>query len=355
MTENSILQTVLPAYGIDKEVLKVDSFGSGLINLTWKITTATTQFILQKINNTVFENPGSIAHNINVIEGYLQKHHPQYQYISPLPTNDGSRMFYNESEGYFRLYPFVTGSHSKDVVLHKEEAWEAARQFGRFSRVLAGLDVGQLRVTVPFFHDLSLRYTQFLKAIATGNHERRIEAKDLIDELVWLSDIEKEYRAICKNPSYKLRVTHHDTKISNVLFDDKNEGVCVVDLDTVMPGYFISDLGDMMRTYLSPASEEEPDVSKIIVREEFYKALVEGYYSEMKDELSKEEVQSFFYAGKFMIYMQALRFLTDYLNNDAYYGVKYDGHNLVRARNQLVLLQQMIEKRDRLERHAGIK
>jgi Ser/Thr protein kinase RdoA (MazF antagonist) len=326
-----------------------------LINLTWKVTTATTQFILQKINNTVFANPGNIAHNITLIEGYLEEHHPQYQFISPLPTNDGSEMWYNESEGYFRLFPFVTGSHSKDVVLHKEEAWEAARQFGRFTRVLAGLDVAQLRVTVPFFHDLSLRYTQFLEAIATGNHERRIEAKDLIGELVSFSDIEKEYQAICKNPSYQLRVAHHDTKISNVLFDQENKGVCVVDLDTVMPGYFISDLGDMMRTYLSPATEEEPDVSKIIVREEFYKALVEGYYSEMKDELSKEEVQSFFYAGKFMIYMQALRFLTDYLNNDTYYGTKYDGQNLVRGRNQLVLLQQMIEKRDRLEKSVDLK
>ncbi|HYK56947.1 MAG TPA: aminoglycoside phosphotransferase family protein, partial [Flavisolibacter sp.] len=137
-------------------------------------------------------------------------------------------------------------------------------------------------------------------------------------------------------------------KISNVLFDSEGKGICVIDLDTVMPGYFISDVGDMMRTYLSPVSEEETDFSKIIIREEFYKAIVQGYYSEMKEELTETEKQYFFYAGKFMIYMQALRFLTDHINDDVYYGAKYEGHNFARAHNQVILLQQLIRKQDRL-------
>ena len=155
------------------------------------------------------------------------------------------------------------------------------------------------------------------------------------------------------NPSFKLRVTHHDTKISNVLFNQEDKGLCVIDLDTVMPGYFISDVGDMIRTYLSPANEEEKDFSKIEIREEYFSAIWKGYMSEMNDELSTEEKNHFIYAGKFMIYMQAIRFLTDHLNNDIYYGAKYPGHNLVRAGNQAVLLQRLLEKEALLSDFRG--
>ena len=168
----------------------------------------------------------------------------------------------------------------------------------------------------------------------------------LSDELLSYSEIVTEYENIIVNSNFKKRVTHHDTKISNVLFDDAGRGLCVIDLDTVMPGYFISDVGDMMRTYLSPVSEEEKDFNKIEIREDFYKAIVNGYYSEMKDVLTKTEKHYFFYAGTFMIYMQAIRFLKDYLNDDIYYGSKYPGHNLVRAGNQAILLKRLIEKKD---------
>ena len=139
-------------------------------------------------------------------------------------------------------------------------------------------------------------------------------------------------------------MTHHDTKISNVLFGKQGNGLCVIDLDTVMPGYFISDFGDMMRTYLSPVSEEEKDFSLIGIREEYFEAIVSGYLGEMKTELSADEIAHAVYAGKFMIYMQAIRFLTDHLNRDVYYGAKYEGHNLVRTHNQITLLQRLTEK-----------
>ena len=155
-----------------------------------------------------------------------------------------------------------------------------------------------------------------------------------------------------ENSAFKKRVTHHDTKISNVLFDAQDKGLCVIDLDTVMPGYFISDAGDMMRTYLSPAGEEETDYSKIDVRENYFDAIVQGYLSEMKDELSAEEKKYFVYAGKFMIYMQALRFITDYLNNDIYYGASYELHNLNRATNQLTLLNILTSKEEALNKHV---
>lgn len=341
-------QFVLPAYGLDDENLRVESFGSGLINHTWKVITADKDYILQRINHHVFEKPDAIAHNISLIADYLKLHYPDYYFVAPLASNGGSEMIYLKEKGYFRLFPFVPGSHSKDVVETPIQAYEAAVQFGRFTNLLSGLDVSRLRITVPLFHDLTLRYRQFLMALDKGNRHRVIEAANLIKLLTSYSGIVTEYKNIRTNPQFKLRVTHHDTKISNVLFNAEGKGLCVIDLDTVMPGYFISDVGDMMRTYLSPVSEEESDFSRIVIRDEYYEAIVRGYYSELKDQLTQTEKDYFFYAGKFMIYMQALRFLTDYLNDDIYYGCEYPKHNLNRAKNQAVLLEQLVKKEKHL-------
>ena len=181
-----------------------------------------------------------------------------------------------------------------------------------------------------------------------GNADRIIEADALIQQVMNNQSIVEQYQQIKINPECKLRVTHHDTKISNVLFDKDGKGLCVIDLDTVMPGYFISDVGDMMRTYLSPVSEEEADFSKIEIRADIFEAIVRGYYSEMKTDLTASEKELFFYAGKFMIYMQAIRFLTDYLNDDVYYGARYQKHNFIRASNQLVLLEKLIAHENEL-------
>jgi thiamine kinase-like enzyme len=142
-------------------------------------------------------------------------------------------------------------------------------------------------------------------------------------------------------------VIHHDTKISNVLFDDEQNGLCVIDLDTVMPGYYLSDVGDMLRTYLSPANEEETNLFKVYIREDIFSAIYRGYMSEMGDVLSEAEKRNFIFSGKMMIYMQAIRFLADFLNNDVYYGAKYPGHNLTRAKNQFKLLKEYIKTEER--------
>jgi Ser/Thr protein kinase RdoA (MazF antagonist) len=339
-----MLQSVLQAYGFKNDSLKIIPFGSGLINNTWQIKRAHGDYILQRINTAVFKEPTAIAQNIQVISAYLQKHHPEYLFVVPVKTITGDEMLYDEEEGYFRMFPFVPGSHTIDVVQSPMQAHEAARQFGKFTRLLSGFDHTQLRMTVPDFHNLTLRFQQFQQSLTHGNAERIKEAIYSINLINKHSYIADEFERIKINPEFKLRVTHHDTKISNVLFDDNNIGLCVIDLDTVMPGYFISDLGDMLRTYLSPVSEEEKDFYKIEIREDFFKSIIHGYVSEMNDELSATEKKYFVYAGKFMIYMQALRFLTDYLNNDVYYGSAYPGHNFVRANNQLTLLKHLLEK-----------
>lgn len=322
----------------------VEPFGSGLINNTWKVTVPGRAYILQKINQEVFKHPQDIAENIRLVGDYLKQHQPGYLFVAPVASREGTSLVWLEGSGAFRLFPFVEGSFSKNIAETPAEAYEAAAQFGRFTRLLNGFAVNTLKVTIPSFHDLSLRYEQFILSLEKGNQRRVIAASSLIKMAIQWSDIVAEYQRITTDPAFKLRVTHHDTKISNVLFDESGEGLCVVDLDTIMPGYFISDMGDMMRTYLSPVDEEEKDFSKIQVRNDFYHAIVDGYCREMKDVLTNKEKEHFFYAGTFMIYMQMLRFLTDYINNDKYYGERYPGHNLVRAGNQATLFQRLVEK-----------
>jgi Ser/Thr protein kinase RdoA (MazF antagonist) len=339
-----MVESALKAYGINDAEIEV--FGNGLIHKTWKLVTPNGNFILQRVHDGVFKKPGDIAYNTRVIADYLQQHHPGYFFVTPVPSGAGDDMIWLKEEGYFRLLPFVEGSHSNDIVETPNQACEAAAQFGKFTRLLSDFDAKKLKDTIPDFHNLELRYQQFLQALKQGNEVRIKESQKLIERLINHDAIVKEYHCIIHDPAFKLRVTHHDTKISNVLFDKNEKAICVIDLDTVMPGYFISDVGDMIRTYVSPVSEEEKDFDKISIREDFYRAIVEGYAKEMKDELTEAEIGHFFYAGQFMIYMQALRFLTDHLNNDIYYGAKYKGQNFVRANNQFVLFQRLTEKTD---------
>lgn len=343
-----MLEPVLKEFGLNANEVTITPIHQGLINHTWKVGQNGHAFILQQVNNTVFQNPEDIAYNIEEISRHLKYQHPEYFFVSSVKTFDGNELVYKNENGYFRVFPFVQDSHAVNVVETPEQAYEGAKQFGKFTFVLSSFDCSKLKITIPNFHNLSLRYEQFEEALKRGNNTRLKESGTLISQLKEWSHIVTEYEKIKTLADFKLRVTHHDSKISNVLFDTDNNGLCVIDLDTVMPGYFISDVGDMMRTYLSPVSEEEKNFSKIVIRKEYYKAIVDGYISEMKDELTEVEKKYFFYAGKFSIYMQALRFLTDYLNDDTYYGSAYPGQNLIRASNQIVLLQKFIEAESEL-------
>jgi Ser/Thr protein kinase RdoA (MazF antagonist) len=336
------MKEILFQFGLAEENFQVIPFGSGLINTTWKIADKRgySKYILQKINQQIFKQPDDIAFNIRLIDNYLKEHFPGYLFVSPVVTTAGKELVKTD-EGFYRLFPFIANSYTIDVVEKPQQAYEAARQFGRFTKSLSEFDASYLKITLPDFHNLTLRYQQFELALKTGNPERIEQSKGLIAAIKQNKKIVGEYEVITEKLT--VRVTHHDTKISNVLLDEKGGGLCIIDLDTVMPGYFISDVGDMMRTYLCPVSEEEKDFSKINIRKEFYKAIVDGYLSEMGAELTDIEKQYFNFSGEFMIYMQATRFLTDHLNNDIYYGAKYNGHNFVRACNQITLLQRLQE------------
>jgi Ser/Thr protein kinase RdoA (MazF antagonist) len=340
---------ILDAYQLSIES-KIELLTSGLINSTWKVTDGEREFILQRINDHVFTKPYDLADNMSMVDAYLKENAPQYLFVAAISTSDGQDLFYDKNEGYFRLFPFIKGSHTISVVSSPEQAFEAAFHFGKFTRLLAGFDVAKLHIAIQDFHNLSLRYRQFEDALMKGNRDRIKQSQPLIDSIKKQSHIVAEFEKIKKNKNVKLRVTHHDTKISNVLFNDDGKGICVIDLDTIMPGYFMSDVGDMLRTYLSPASEEVSDFSIIDVRENFFRAIVQGYISTMGTELTAEEKQLLLYSGQFMIYMQAMRFLADYINNDVYYGARYEEHNLVRAGNQLQLLKIFTDKTPLLQK-----
>ena len=343
-----MFEKILKEFGLSVNAT-VKPFGSGLINNTWLITDRVNDHILQRINHNVFKQPLDIASNIRVICNYFKDQHPNYLFVCPCKTIAGDDMLFINGEGYFRLFPFIRNSYTTDVVNSPLQAFEAAKQFGRFTNLLSKFSTGNLKITLPDFHNLPLRYSQFEKAINQGNKERITEAKETIQFLKQQREIVTISEQIRTIPDFRTRVTHHDSKISNVLFDSNDHGICVIDLDTVMPGYFISDFGDMMRTYLSPVSEEEKTFSRIEIREEYFTAITDGYLSEMGDELTSIEKEHLVYAGKFMTYMQSLRFITDHLNNDIYYGAKYEGHNFLRANNQMVLLKKIIEKEEKLQ------
>jgi len=338
------MKNILFHYGSQFENATLELLSGGLINQTWKIEASGESFILQRINHHVFSDPQKIASNIRLLADHLKSTHSNYQLIAPIKTRAGAELIH-EAGNYFRLFPFVKNSKTIHVVETSAQAYEAAFQFGQFTQAFSKFNASQLQTAIPDFHNLKFRYQQFLDTLQNGNTQRiqacQIEIKE-IERYHFLID---QYTSIIHNPAFKLRVTHHDTKISNVLFNGNDKGLCVIDLDTVMPGYFFSDVGDMMRTYLSPANEEESDFAKIEVRPDYYRSIVLGYSDAMKDELSHEERNSFFFAGQFLIYMQALRFLTDYFSDDRYYGARYEMHNLVRAQNQLHLLRSFADSK----------
>lgn len=338
---------ILEKFGIDAADYRIEAYGSGLINSTWKIS-GEKNYILQRINTDVFKQPQVIAENLSRLQSYLNTKYPDYLFVAPLLATNGSSLSVN-GDGIFRLFPFIDNSTSINAVTNYKQAYEAAKQFGKLTFLLKDFDAAGLRDTIPSFHDLTLRCNEFERSCRNAGFLRLEQVKWTINEINNHKDILSTYQELTNSGKLPVRVIHHDAKINNVLFDGDWNGICLIDLDTVMPGYFISDVGDMLRTYLSPANEDETDLSKIVVDEQWFDAIYNGYLSEMGTVLSAFEKEHFIYAGKFMIYMQAIRFLSDYLNGDVYYHTIYSGQNLNRANNQLTLLNQLIKLEEKIQ------
>lgn len=332
-------KTILRQYSIEDHPLDLKNFGNGLIHKTFILSSqGKPEYILQQVNTNVFKWPAAIENNLLEMESFLAESGAGLFLPLPIKNLRGS-LHTSIDNDLYRLTSYVDDSHAIDTCIHPEQAFEAAFQFGQFTSSFNGFDVQKLKASIPDFHNLTFRWNQFEEAVKNGNQFRIEHARKEIDFMYANQSIVKQFQQIKQSSHFKKRVTHHDTKISNILFNPQGKGICVIDLDTVMDGLLISDLGDMFRTYLSPGNEEETDLEKVFVRQSFYQAIVDGYLEKMADHLSKEEKSVIPFAGEFLIYMQALRFLTDFLNGDVYYGISYELNNYNRTVNQIHLLE----------------
>ena len=333
------MKEIIQSFGLDPEKFSVQRIPSGYIHATYKLV-GKPSYILQRVNKDVFTQPHIIASNLRLAADYLKKKHPEYLFLSALPTINGKEMSF-DAEGYpWRLFLFIDNSITIDKVENEEEAYHAAAEFARLSSHLDGVDIGLFKPTINRFHDLSWRYEQFEGAVETSTGERLKKASSLVETCKKYKHLVDRYNELIQQGSLHLRITHNDAKINNILLDaTTRQAVCVIDLDTLMPGYFIYDVGDMIRTFVSPAGEEEKDLSKVVFRKSIYDGLVAGYLSQMGGRLTEIEKTLFPFAGMMMTYIMALRMLADFLNGDVYYQITYPEQNYVRAANQLKLLE----------------
>jgi Ser/Thr protein kinase RdoA (MazF antagonist) len=315
--------------------------GSGHIHRTYELQTPSGVFIAQQLNTSVFKNPDLIVGNLKEAKRFIHKHDPQYLFVTPIPNVRGEWITLDAERNIWRLFPFLPGTRTIDIVENPTQAYQAAKAFGQLTRQLHGCDVGLFHETIPRFHNLTYRFQQFNDALHMASADRLKQSEFAIRQVNEFSFLISVYEKSISS-GLPLRITHNDTKINNVLFDSSLTQVAApIDLDTLMPGYFFYDLGDMVRTYTSPVSEEEKDLTKIEFRQEFNRAVMDGYLSEMENLLTPGEKALIPFAGKMMTYIMALRFLTDFLQGDTYYHTTYPGQNLIRATNQFHFLHCM--------------
>ena len=337
-----IYQEALDAFTNTRQEFVVKPLKSGLINQSFKVTNKMTgeSFLLQEINQHVFPEPGKVQYNYELLWKYLQSQEIFFFIPEPKYFAGDAILFCDSKAHCWRMFEFVEGTKNFVVAEKTSQAWAVAESFAEFTACFSDFDAERLAITIPNFHDLSFRFNQFRDSLHTHKYDRLQKAADLISGLKERERYANFFDIITESDEFPKRVMHHDAKISNVLFDeDSDEVICLVDFDTVMPGYFFSDIGDMIRTMTCNLDENSTEFDKIKIRKTYYRAIIEGYLSVMGKHLTDAEKKYIHYAGISMTYMQALRFLTDYLNEDIYYRILYPEQNLDRAKNQLTLLK----------------
>ncbi len=334
------------------DIISLGPFGSGHINETFlvecKRNEERTKYIIRKINSFVFKKPELIIHNTILVTNHIKdkliengEADINRKVLTLLRTDDGKYSYIDDTGDYWCLMLFIANAYSVDKVETEQQAYEAAKAFGKFQKYLSDFNTSLCHETIKDFHALDKRLLKFDESVANDikNRVGKISREiNLVEDYRYLN---KEF-LLLQEKNMPIRITHNDTKINNVLLDVKTDkGLCVVDLDTVMPGIILNDFGDMVRTFTSPASEDEEDINKVFVRLEIFKSMIEGYLSELREILTPVEIDNLALGAKLIIFEQAVRFLTDYINGDVYYKVQYSEHNLVRARNQFALLESV--------------
>lgn len=343
-------------FAIDGEFREATPYGHGHINETYCATfnRAGSPFrcILQRINHNIFRDPVALMENIERVSEHLKAQlagHPdrERRALSLFPDRAGRALHVAPDGGYWRAYQFIEGARTCDAVDSAEQAYEGARAFGRFIAMLADLPAPRLHDTIPGFHNGPKRFRALEDAIA-GDAAGRV--RDAGPEIAFAGAHEAVTGSLL-NSGLPERVTHNDTKINNVMIDNQTgEGICVIDLDTVMPGLAAYDFGDLVRTATCLAQEDERDLSKVTVSMELYEALARGFVTGAGGLITGAEKESLVQGGKLITLLIGIRFLTDYLNGDAYFKVHRAGQNLDRCRVQFKLVESIEQQQGAMER-----
>jgi len=356
MSDNRNIGAVARQFQIRGKAASITPYGNGHINDTYCAVfvngNAPERYILQHINGHIFKNPVALMENVERVTSHLAAQmadHPDRdrRVLTLIPTHSGQSWHVDEEGKYWRTYRFIDNARTYEAVESPQQAYQAARAFGHFQQLLAELPAPRLHDTIPDFHHTPKRFAALEQAIAADVANR---AKDALAEIEFAL-ARKAIAGVLLDANLPERVTHNDTKFNNVMLDDATgEGICVIDLDTVMPGLALYDFGDMVRTTTSPAKEDEQDLAKVTMQFSMFEALVRGYLASAGGFLTKEEKQHIAFAGKLITFEQGIRFLTDYLACDTYYKVHREGQNLDRCRTQFKLIESIEQQEERMNR-----
>lgn len=328
----------------DTVVESIQPFGSGHINDTFLVQEPANQWILQRLNHLIFREPQVVMDNLSYVNQHLKTTTYTLQLLEAIRSPEGKDLIQDDAGNFWRLFPYIDSSKSYDQVNDPDLAHEGASAFGQFIKCLLNADPGRLKATIPDFHNGALRWAVFEAGVRADSQDRVRMVTTLID----LADANKHY--LFPVQGMPLRIAHHDTKINNVLFNaHSGRAIAVIDPDTIMPGTVLSDFGDMVRTFTPTYDENEPDASKIEVRDTLFEALSAGFLSQCGDFLDAVERQHLVHGALGIVLMQAVRFLTDYIKGDIYYKISYPEHNLYRAKNQFALFEDLLRKKKRFE------
>lgn len=348
------------AFALPGRFLDGGPYGSGHINDTFAVRYeaggSLVRYIHQRINDRIFRDVPGLMENIERVTRHVRARlaaegvRDSRAALTLIPARDGGSYHRDAEGGCWRTYVFIEGARTYDVIERAEQALEAARAFGRFQALLAGLPAPRLHETIPDFHHTPRRYAA-LDAAIRGDARGRVAAcrGEIEQALAWREDASRLV-ALLERGALPERVTHNDTKLNNVMLDDRtHEGLCVIDLDTVMPGLSLYDFGDMVRTATNAAAEDERDLTRVRCRLDMFDALARGYLSAARGFLSDVEVANLAFSGRLLTLECGVRFLTDHLNGDTYFKIRREGHNLDRCRAQFALVADMLRQEREME------
>ena len=354
-TKEDLLR-ILDQFQLKEKVVSVEPFGNGHINDTLKVTVENNEvkYVLQRINHLIFNNVDMLQNNIHTVTTHIRRKLEEKgvadidrKVLTFLPAKDGKN-YYFDGDSYWRVCLFIPRSKSYEEV-SPELSYEAGKAFGEFQSMLSDLPEGALGETIPNFHNMEFRLQQFHEAIANDPAGRLKEVSSLVEEIEKRADSMCIQERMYREGKLKKRTNHCDTKVNNILFDEEGNVLCVIDLDTVMPGFVLSDIGDFIRTAGNTGAEDDENLDNVRVNIPIFEAYTRGYMETARSFLTPMEIQLLPYGGRLLTYMQTVRFLTDYINGDVYYKIHRPKHNLIRTKAQFKLLQSLEENAEKMD------